>query len=360
MISRRNVAALGFGIAALAVAFAGCGGGGAGNAVLPTPSPFYSPTPPPLGHMYASYAGASGTEVAEYALPVGPASVPDAILAEGPGNPSFTVNPNNGRFATITQGALAIFNPPFSASAKPFVTIPAGPATFSTVLSSAFDSWGNLWIETQFDIREFTVPFANYEVPAVIAAIPSTGAMEFGPDATMYLVPGGVNGATLSLAPVTPQPSLPPAAPTPPVYTRPAKALSLVPNPQSPFAFDQNGNAIASYLITVRGTPLPSPIPGPTAGIGVFAFPLNSLTLPSVILPAPGTDPVTSFTSSGSDATALNGGYGANFYVGDAIDGSFYAYPLPLTNDQAPSVRIACPSVIVKCRLPLQVFQFGP
>ena len=356
-----NILALG--VFAVALAVAGCGGSSGTDNVLPTPSPLFSPTPPPLAHMYVGYTNGSNVTIAQYRLPLSSGSAPSALFPQPNGNAVFAVDPASGRLATITTSTLAIYAQPLLPASAPAVTIPAGPATFTNAQACAFDSWGNLWIETAFDVREFTAPFVSYETPAIVTSIPASGgAMEFGPDATMYLVSGGVSGRTLTLAPVLPPPTIPPSAPVPPVYTRPAKTLSLVPNPQSPFAFDQNGDAIATYQVVVVSTPVPSPVPQATSGIGVFPFPLNALTIPSVVLPAPNKDPVTSFTASGSDATYLNQGAGANFYIGDNLDGSLYTYRLPIAPSQAPAIRLPCPAGIANCRFPTapQAFQFGP
>ena len=341
---------------AFVLALSACGGSGGGSPAMqntPIPTPLPSVSPP--NRMYVEYGTASGHALVQYKLPLGAASLPQAILQQDMfvnANP-YAVDLSSGTLAIAPSvdnpgDGLRIYRPPLTASQNPNVVIPSGPATLpSGATAAVFDPLGNLWLSTQLDIREFTTPFSSTEVASTIQSNYTFPNLEIDNGGSLYGITTPLNVFAPLDAPVTF------------AYTKPPKKIAGMVQFVSPLAFDQFGNALAAYQIVATGpTPLPSPFPVPTAGLGVFPLPITQDGLPNLVIPLPG---------SGQVQPSLDGSIGtdeSNLYIGDSTDGSIYAYPLPLSSG-FPAFRIACPAQLAPCTLPIAnqpnaVFQYGP
>lgn len=360
-----------FSVAAF-VAVSGCGG-----SPSPVATPYALPTispPPTVSHMYVQY----GSDVAEYALPLTSASVPDAIVATSAS--AFAVYPFTGQLAVVQSAGIAMYNAPLGPNKAPAFTIPYNNASTpntsrppstskppTSFMSLAFDPFGNLWVCSDA-LREFTAPLSAQEVSLVAnTGLPvplPNGAigsecftfMEFDANGTLYgalpAVFSPAGGATLVFS----QSLAAPYSTSPKTITSP---FQLGP---APLAFDASGDAMASYqtIDVTIGTPTPSPVPTsvPSSGIGVFTLPIGPSALPYAVVPTPA--PSAYLVADAAEPVAVP----THLYIGNQNDGSIYVYTLPLQNGAAPIAQVPCPSTMVtpaNCKLLLsQVFQFGP
>lgn len=351
-VTRRTLAAP-FALLVLAAGVAACGGGG-GSSAIPTPAAGTSPTPIPIPqHLYVGYKTDSLASLAigEYALPLGPASVPSMFLPADGTRAAFAADASRGVVAVaFLQGSgesIGFYNAPFAPGETPFSVIAGGPATIPAttqfpIVGMSFDPGGDLWVATSSDLREFVPPFVSYAVPSnVVSNTVSAGPLAnftaqraaFDPNGTMY-----VNDSTGALA-TTGVFSFAPPYTAPPKRANPSMTLG-------PLAFDGNGNVVTSFSFPALPTPGPIGTPLPQRGMGVFPLPLTSASAPNAIFNLPFSPPPNGQTDDAvSDGTSL--------YLANHGDGSLFVYALPLGAGAMPAMHIPCPAALPACGTPL-------
>ncbi len=345
----------------LATGAASCGGGGSSPTpdASATPTPFVPQSPNPSQHLYVGYAsvqnGSADYAVAIYQLPLSSGSVPTAVLPGNNNLQAFAVDQYRGTAAEIvgsgTFGVETLEIVPNIGTAKPKVSIASGPATLTAALAGAinFDPGGNLWIPTTQDLREFSPPFVSYSTAATVIpnGAPSTsyanfvaGFPQFDPSGAMYV---NTPGALFTFSP--------PAFSQSPKRIAPGFSFGQ-------FAFDGQGNTVTTFTYPALPTPAPSATPLPQSGLGVFALPLSSASMPQLLVPSP--DLPANLSAFTSDAVSGVG----NVYIGDSANGSIFVYSLPLTPSSTPAARVACPTQLgTRCAAPELdhlTFQLGP
>lgn len=128
-----------------------------------------------------------------FAPPFSPTSTETGAFGPSNCGNALSANPANGMLARTAGSTLYIYNPPYSSSTTPTVTMSGGATTLAAPFQPAWDASGNLWVADPGagSVKEFSPPFSATNAPAAtntnvgaapvgLAINPSAGLMFVG------------------------------------------------------------------------------------------------------------------------------------------------------------------------------------
>ena len=349
-----------FVLAAFAIVLASCQNAGVTPASQAPPVP--SPTPTPqAANLYVEYTAnlgpgtADGVAVYPLTLP-SPGSLPVPgspvpLPLASPAVPAFSIAATLGPLAfdqignmyTVGQDQETIleYPYPFGPSTVATTVIQPGAATIppnaSRISDIAFDLFGNLWAETNFDLRDFPPPFNAKTIAQTIVSGGGANQLIFSGSGKLYAGPMSVAfGATATIQIYNPYP-----------YTVPPKKVSNV-GFGAPMGFFPDGTVVISATgANIVGQLLPGP-----PGLEVVSSGLSSTTMAPFIIPfTVAKDPVGHPGAVDPDGNA----YILDGSANNAID----VYAFPVVASSKPIMQIPCVQVSGACETPVGVY-VGP
>jgi hypothetical protein len=347
-------------IAASAVMLGSCGNANVTPASQAPPVP--SPTPTPqAANLYVEYnatlGGGSADGIAVYPLTL---PSPGALLPPGspaplplasPAVPSLRIpgpleaiafDPIGNMYTVATDGETILEYPyPFGPSTVARPVILPGPATIPTPTSFisdlAFDSFGDLWAQTNFDLREFSPPFTAATIAQTVLSGGGSNQLIFSGSGKLYAGPMSVPfGATATIQIYNPYP-----------YTLPPKKISNV-GFGEPMGFFPDGTVVVSATgANIEGELQPQP-----PGLEIVSSSLSSSTMAPFIIPFTiAKDPVGHPGAVDPDGNA----YILDGSANNAVD----VYAFPIVAGAKPEMQIPCVQVAGACETPVGVY-VGP